>query len=271
MKLGKYMLGLAVVLAAGLTSCDTDNVGAIYEPTAKNISFMLPKTNSLTKANNYTVPVTLSRSITTDAYTANVIVENAICITSAGDTLPAMDNVKLQNQQAVFAAGESFATVTVEFSNMGPGSTYYCTLGLSNADLETASELGSQIGTTSVSVMCDFDWEQLGNGHYISPEWWEEEFDVAIEHAKGSNIYRMIGLFQEGYDIQFIIDGDAVYVPKQGSWVHSSYGVVSLQGWAGENDYAGPYDASTKTCTLALRHTVDAGSFGAFVDYLVMP
>ncbi len=262
---------MAVVLSAGLTSCDTDNIGAIYEPEAKNITFMLPETNNLTKSNNYTVPVTLSRSIIGDAYTANVVIKDAYCITASGEKLDAKDNVKLQNPQATFAAGESFATVNVEFSNMGPGTSYYCTLSLSDADLQTASELGSQIGTTNVSVTCDFDWENIGNGHYISPEWWEEEFDVPIEHAKGSNIYRMIGLFQEGYDIEFTIEGDKVYVPLQGSWVHSSYGVVSLQGWAGENDYAGPYDAATKTCTLALRHTVSAGSFGTFVDYLIMP
>ena len=142
---------------------------------------------------------------------------------------------------------------------------------MSEADAATVNEFGSQVSSTTVSVMCDFDWESIGNGHYISPEWWAEEFDVPIEHAKGSNIYRMIGLFQAGYDIQFTIDNDKVYVPLQGSWVHSSYGVVSLQGWAGENDYAGPYDAATKTCTLILRHTVSAGSFGAYEDKLIMP
>ncbi len=43
MKLGKYILGLAVV-AAGLTSCDTDNVGAIYDhPAMPNISLRLIK------------------------------------------------------------------------------------------------------------------------------------------------------------------------------------------------------------------------------------
>lgn len=271
MKLGKFILGLAVVLAAGLTSCDTDNVGAIFEPKAKNITFMLAETNNLTKENNYTVPVTLSRSIINDAYTANVEIKEAYCVNATGDTVPATDNVKLQSPQAAFAAGESFATVNVEFVNMAPGCNYTCVLGLSDADAATANEIGSQIANTDVNVMCDFNWESIGNGHYISPEWWEEEFDVPIEHAKGSNIYRMIGLFQNGYDIQFTIEGDKVYVPLQGSWVHSSYGVVSLQGWAGENDYAGPYDAATKTCTLALRHTVSAGSFGTFVDYLVMP
>ena len=271
MKLGKYILGLAVVLATGLTSCNTDNIGAIYEPTAKNITFMLPESSSLTKANNYTVPVTLSRSIIGEAYTANVVIAEAYCITANGEKQDAKDNMKLANPQAVFDIGDSFATVNVEFVNMYPGSKYYCTLVLSDADLKTASEIGSQIPSSSVSVMCDFDWENIGNGHYISEEWWEEEFDVPIERAKGTNLYRMIGLFQEGYDIEFTIDGDKVYVPKQGSWVHSSYGVVSLQGWAGENNYAGPYDAATKTCTMALQHTVSAGSFGVFVDYLVMP
>jgi len=271
MKLGKFIFGLAVVLAAGLTSCDTDNVGAIYQPKAKNITFMLEESSGLTKANNYTVPVTLSRSIINEAYTATVIIEDAYCVNADGEKTSALTNVKMQNPQAAFAAGESFATVNVEFINMAPGCTYTCVLGLSDEDLATANEIGSQIAMTDVSVMCDFDWESIGNGHYISPEWWEEEFDVPIEHAKGSNIYRMIGLFQEGYDIQFTIEGDKVYVPLQGSWVHSSYGLVSLQGYEGPNNLAGSYDAATKTCTMALRHTVSAGSFGTFVDYLVMP
>ena len=258
MKLGKYILGLALI-AAGLTSCDQDNIGAIYEPTAANISFISGESSTLTKASSIIIPVAVSRSITTGTYTANVESSDE----SAG--------VTVQNKQVTFADGEGLAYVNVEFSNMAPGETYSCTLTLSPTDAATVNEFGSQIASTTVSVMCDFDWEIIGNGHYISPEWWGEEFDVPIEHAKNSNRYRMIGLFQSGYDIEFTIDGDAVYVPKQGSWVHSSYGVVSLQGYAGENDYAGPYDAATKTCTLALRHTVSAGSFGTFVDYLVMP
>ena len=258
MKLGKYILGLALI-SAGLTSCDQENMGAIYEPTAKNISFISGELSTLTKANSITIPVTISRSITDGTYTATVIISDE------------SEGVSLQNNQVTFADGEGLATVNVDFTNMAPGQTYSCNLALSEADAATVNEFGSQVSSTTVSVMCDFDWESIGNGHYISPEWWAEEFDVPIEHAKGSNIYRMIGLFQAGYDIQFTIDNDKVYVPLQGSWVHSSYGVVSLQGWAGENDYAGPYDAATKTCTLILRHTVSAGSFGAYEDKLIMP
>ena len=62
-------------------------------------------------------------------------------------------------------------------------------------------------------------------------------------------------------------------VPKQGSWKHSSYGVVSLVGDADGNaaGYAGPYDPATKKATFTLKHTVSAGSFGTFTDILTMP
>ena len=170
MKLGKYILGLAVVLAAGLTSCDTENVGAIYQPKASNITFMLEESSNLTKANNYTVPVTLSRSIINKAYTATVIIEDAYCENADGEVTPALVNVKMQNPQAVFAAGESFATVNVEFINMAPGCTYTCVLGLSDDDVATANEIGSQIAMTDVSVMCDFDWESIPDAQQVEIE-----------------------------------------------------------------------------------------------------
>ena len=72
MKLGKYILGLAVV-AAGLTSCDTDNVGAIYDhPAMPNISFTSKTINQETEDEAITIPVTITRTYSTDAYSTTV-------------------------------------------------------------------------------------------------------------------------------------------------------------------------------------------------------
>ena len=262
MKLGKYILGLALI-AVGLTSCDQDNKGAIYEPTHENITFMSAEQSTLTKEQTLEVPVAVTRSITKGTYTANVTLSEQ------------SEGVSLKSNQVTFADGEGMAYATVVFSNMFPGQTYSGKLSLSAADAGTANpDFGEAVTTTTVSVMCDFDWLELGNGFYSSPEWWEEEFDVPIVQAKGTNIYRMIGLFQTGYDVEFTIEGDKVYVASQPSWVHSSYGKIYLVGDANDNadGYAGPYDAATKKVTFILYHYVPGlGGFGTFVDTLTMP
>ena len=152
MKLGKYILGLALV-AASLTSCDQDNIGAIYEPKVANISFITAEQSTLTNANNLTVPVAISRAKTDGVATYAITMTNA----SAG--------VTLKDQSVSFEAGEGMAYVDVEFANMGPGQTYQCTLNLSPEAVATANpDFGEQITSTKVSVMCDFDWEELGGG-----------------------------------------------------------------------------------------------------------
>ncbi len=263
MKLGKYILGLALV-AAGLTSCDQDNIGAIYEPTVANVSFISASQSALTQESNLTVPVAIGRATTNGTYTANVTMTDA------------SEGITLKSQQVTFADGEGMAYAVLEFANMEKGVEYTCNLTLSDADKSTANkDFGEQVSTTAVSVMCDYNWINMGNGFYSSPEWWEEEFDVPIRHAEGTNIYRMMGLFQSGYNIDFTINDDnTVTVPGQPSWVHSSYGAVWLVGDANDtaDGYAGTYDPATKKVTFILYHYVPGvGGFGTFVDTLTMP
>ena len=251
------------LIAVGLASCDQDNVGAIYEPKVQNISFLSNEQSTLTKEQTLEVPVAIGRAMTNGTYTANVTMTDE------------SNGVSLKSNQVTFADGEGMAYVTVVFSSMFPGETYSCKLNLSDADAATGNvDFGEQVTSTTVSVMCDFDWLEIGNGWYSSPEWWEEEFYVPIVQAKGTNIYRMIGLFEDGFDIEFTIDGDKVYVPSQPSWVHSSYGKIYLVGDANDtaDGYAGTYDAATKKVTFILYHYVPGlGGFGTFVDTLTMP
>jgi len=151
MKLGKYILGLALI-AAAFTSCDTENKGAIYEPTVANISFMTAEPSTVvTKASSIEIPVALSRAIKNGSYTANVTLTDA----------PA--NVSLKSNQVTFADGEGIAYATVVFNEMEPGETYTAKVSLSEADAKTANtEFGEQLATSTVSVMCDFNWIDAG-------------------------------------------------------------------------------------------------------------
>ena len=251
------------LIAVGLTSCDQDNKGAIYEPKVQNISFIAAEQSTMTEEANLIVPVAVSRAMTNGTYTANVTLTDA------------SEGVTLKSNQVTFADGEGIAYANLEFTNMEKGVEYTCTLELSAADVATANtEFGEQVATTNISVLCDYNWLNLGDGFYSSPEWWEEEFYVPIQHAEGTNIYRMIGLFESGFDIQFTIEGDKVYVPSQPSWVHSTYGKIYLVGDANDtaDGFAGTYDAATKVVTFILYHYVPGvGGFGTFVDTLTMP
>ncbi|MBR6947043.1 MAG: hypothetical protein IKH53_03725, partial [Muribaculaceae bacterium] len=92
MKLGKYILGLALV-AASLTSCDQDNIGAIYEPKVANVSFIVAEQSATTEAESLTVPVAIGRAITNGSYTANVTISDAT------------DGVTLKSNQVTFNDG----------------------------------------------------------------------------------------------------------------------------------------------------------------------
>lgn len=252
------------LIAAGLTSCDQDNVSAIYEPKVANISFLASEQGTTTEEANLTVPVAIGRAITNGTYTATVTMTDA------------SEGVTLKSNQVTFADGEGMAYAIVEIANMAKGKMYSCTLNLSDADVATANtDFGEQKVSTTVNVMCDYNWINLGNGFYSSPEWWEEEFDVPVQHAEGTNIYRLMGLFQDGYDVQFTIESDnKVYVASQPSWYHSTYGDIYLVGDANDtaDGYAGTYDPATKVVTFILYHYVPGvGGFGTFTDTLTMP
>ena len=266
MKIYQYFLGLAVVMLGVFTSCNTDVEGDCYTPTWQNISFETATPATITTSEtSLTIPVRLIRSNTQGAYTANFsseASEDGIFSVEGGNSVS-------------FAEGQGVIEIKVKADNLAKGKDYTYTLKLGAAEEATADTLVKiQNLQTVISIHSDYTWTALGKAHYSSPEWWEEELDVDVEQAVGTNIYRLKSLFEKGYDIQFSIEPDnRVIVPKQGSWEHSTYGVVSLQGYLYEDDsnVAGLYDPATKTAPLTLRHTVSAGSFGAFTDVLTMP
>lgn len=263
----KYLFGLALFAGLALTSCNTDNEGALYHPSVQNVSFEASAPAQITVSSSSTeIPVRLVRAQTTDAYTAHYTL-----------TDPKGIFTDANGGQVTFEKGMAEAIITLKANNMEIGNAYSATLQLSEADKAQADTLtNSAIAKTTISVMCDYNWVSVGKGHYDSPEWWEDSYDVNIVLAEGTSpkLYKIIGLFEAGYDIKFTIsDDNKVNVPAQASWKHSSYGVVTLVGDADGKaaGYAGLYDPATKKATFTLKHTVSAGSFGTFTDVLTMP
>ena len=263
----KYLFGLALFAGLSLTSCNTDNEGALYHPSVQNVSFEASAPAQITvSSSSAEIPVRLVRAQTTDAYTAHYTL-----------TDPKGIFTDANGGQVTFERGMAEAIVTLKANNMEIGNAYSATLQLSEADMAQADTLtNSAIAKTTISVMCDYNWVSVGKGHYDSPEWWEDSYDVNIVLAEGTSpkLYKIIGLFEAGYDIKFTIsDDNKVMVPKQVSFKDSNYGVASLVGDADGKaaGYAGLYDPATKKATFTLKHTVSAGSFGTFTDVLTMP
>lgn len=265
MKIWKYIIGVLAFTGA-ITSCDKDNIGGIYTPYAQNVSFESDEAiNTKTSDNSLEFSVRLIRNIKQGEYTAHYT------LTSEDEGIFSDAN----NGTVTFADGQSVAYISIKTNNMVKGEEYAAQLKLSEADVATLDTIiGAPIVETSLIVMCDYDWVAVGKGFYSSPEWWEEEYDVDIEKAEGTNLYRIKDLFAEGYDIQFTIGADnVVTVLPQESWKHSTYGVVYLEGFQNEDKsyVAGTYDPATKKVDLTFRHYVSAGTFGVFVDTLTMP
>ena len=232
MKLGKYILGLALI-AAGLTSCDQDNIGAIYEPTMENISFIQPEQSTITKQSSIEVPVAIGRANTNGNYTATITISDA------------SEGVSLKSNQITFVDGEGLANAIVVVNNMEPGVTYSCNLSLSAADqatqdktivtgLTTDEEGNStkltenQISITSVSVFCDYNWLDAGTCHFVDYNWedgWEA--DVPVINAERTNIYRIVdplGIIYADTDgangtyFEFTLNADGSITVPEGYW-----------------------------------------------------
>lgn len=218
----KYILGLAVLAGMMFTACDTDNVGTIYTTNAQNISFENSEPSAVvTKTSAVSVPVAITRSNTASEYTVHYTLS-----TADGDVFSDKNG-----GTATFAAGEWSTSITIDAANMVPGTTYTCKLTLSDADVATVDTIvGTSVNTsTTITVLCDYDWEDLGVGVYTS-ELFEESWEQPVYRAKGTNIYKLPDCLYAGYDIQFELsaDGNSLvnFEPQKMGYKHSTYGMV---------------------------------------------
>lgn len=187
-----------------------------------NISFMKQNHQMTVNATDVTVPVAITRGNTQGTYTAEVMVDaDDISITP------------LQMENVTFAEGQSIAYVNVPFQNLAPGNTYTCTLSLSATDAQTVNpEFGEQILSTTVQVTCDYQWVACATATMTDGSWSTPaaEAEVAVEHAVGSNRYRLVAPLYALYNgeednidmsnFEFLLDNDLNMTIEDGYYLN---------------------------------------------------
>ena len=182
MKLGKYILGLAVV-AAALTSCDTDNVGAIYDaPAMPNLSFQSKAITQETEGDALTVPVVITRTYSTEAYstTVNMTTTN--------------DKAKLRSNQVSFGPQEQSDTLYIDATNLDWGDQCVCTLSLPDVDIQNANPFATPIHQIVVTIKKPA-LLPAGTCTITDYTWYEEPVtveNVPIIRVEGTDIYRIV-------------------------------------------------------------------------------
>ena len=277
MKINRFKLFGLVVAAVGLlASCDTDNVSTIYDVTTPNISFVDAESETLTADASATVKVMVSRFGKSGTYTAHYT-----GVASEDDIF-----TDLNNGEVTFNDGESVAYINLKAEKMEKGNDYTYTITLSNDDIATKDEtIGDPITKTIVTVTCDYTWEYVGTGTYMSPYMFEAEWEQDIYRAQENpNLYKFdwSEMGDSGfpmYDLKFTIDENGnITVPFQKGWNYPGYGDVYVAG--NYNDdiaedepsfLAGTFDAEIGVMEIGLWHylAIIDYAFGTAPDYFI--
>ncbi len=198
MKIYKYIIGL-VLIAGGFISCDTDNIGTIYNPTMQNVSFDSDNAATVTTTDSEVeVKVMVSRNIKQGEYTAHYTVT------------PSADNIftDVNNGSLTFSDGQSVAYIVLKAANLVKGEEYTAKLALSEADAETTDTIiGAPKHETVVTVVSDYSWQYLGTGYYNSGLF-GEGWDQDVYKAEEGNIYKLPDCVYKGYDLKFELSED---------------------------------------------------------------
>ena len=183
---------------------------------------------------------------------------------TAEDIKLTCDNAHFQVPSSVnFSADESKKTINIPFAILG-GTTEEVTISVAD---ESATVYG--IKTVKFTITRDFVWEYLGEGVYSC--WlFGEAWPQPVYRGEGTQLYKLKDCIAKGYDITFELteDGQHLFNPiakQETGYVHSSYGMVSVEGAASDIQREG------NVIYLPMKYTVSAGSFGAKYDTLELP
>ncbi len=220
----KKIFLVIIILTVAFVSCDQDNMGTIYEPESTYVAFrssVVPE-NILSAENNFSVSVQVVRS-------------SAMASTTAEVTLEMNDDIEgvfaLESNTVTFEEGEEIAYAkivpVVEPALIDPTKVYTFKLVLTG---DNVSEL---FGTTTYVAFFDIEYVEAGTGDFVS-ESFENQWSVDIlkaELSENVSIYKAKGLYEDGYDIIIVVNGDNVTIADQPAWYYDDeYGEVYVSG-----------------------------------------
>lgn len=250
----KNKIILLFVFALALFSCDQDNIGTLYQPETPYVAFSSPvvSENVLSAENAYSVSCQIVRSNLSGAVTANVVLEQN-------------DNIEgvftLESSTVTFEDGKGIAYVKivplVEPALIDPTKAYVFNLTLTG---DNVSEFYNE-----TTYKASFEYTSIGRGIFTSA-FFEDEWDVDIEKLEVGNLtlYKVKGLYEAGYDITIIAEGENVTVEGQAAWYYDDeYGEVYVSGDGTING---------KVLTMNLVHSIpDVFAWEPATEILTLP
>lgn len=188
-----------------------------------------------------------------------------------GENVPAEANIRLSQNTVQFAKGENRKEVVIDYDIEGMEFFKTYTLTLSFSDSNQGPLYGAN-ATSTVNISRKLIYENYGDGFFTSTFFEAEDIGsnpktVKIQKAQGAPYFLVKDLFIDGYDIKFVLNDNLTqmveFVDQQTGYVDSSYGMISARLMSAS--------ISGKTISFTIRYYVSAGSFGNFVETLVLP
>jgi hypothetical protein len=250
----KHTYLILILFAMALFSCDQENLGTLYVPDAPYVAFSSPVVsgNVLSAENDFSVSVQLVRSSLSGSAAATIFLEMNENIEGV---------FELESNTVTFEEGEGTAYAkivpVVEPDQIDPTKNYVFDLTLTG---DNASALYNK-----TSYRASFRYTPIGTGTFTSV-FFEDEWTVDIEKLEvGSlTLYKAKGLYETGYDITIVVEGENVTVNDQAAWYYDDeYGDVYVTGTGTING---------KTITMSLTHFIpDVYAWDPETEVLTLP
>ncbi len=283
MKINKYILGLAVAVLGGLTSCNTDAEGTIYNSDFEHVTFdgSAASVSLSVDESSTTIPVTINRGVATNASTVTftaVASEEGIFSNDANNTI-------------TFAPGQTTATFNVTAANLEKEKSYTYKLSLSDAAIATADTITGvkQNKVYTIKVSREGDWtawekwnkEGTADYTYCGAVFSGDDPNLNFTYRKSViNENRMqFKLEHWGNDTELILDYDrstgvVSCASQYTGYTHSTYGdvmIADIPSYFSEGitpeDY-GSFDEEQGIITIPVVYYVSAGYFGYGPEYV---
>lgn len=289
MKINKYFLGLAVAVLGGLSSCNTDAEGTLYNSDLEHVSFdgASASVSLSVDESSTTIPVTIKRGVITSASTFTFKAEASEKGIFSNDV----------NNTITFAPGQNSVTFNVKAANLEKEKSYTYTLSLSDAAVETADTITGvkQNKVYTIKVSREGDWtawekwkkEGTADYYYSGSFFGGDDPDLNFTYRKSMiDSNRMqFRLEHWGSDVTVIFDYDkstgvVSCAPQYSGYSFDGIGDVmvtdkvnmcAIQGKTPEPSDYGKFDEEQGIITLPLAYYIpDFGNylFGADPEYV---
>lgn len=253
----KYIVGIGIVMATLFTSCDTDNMGVVYESQTMGVIFATGSQSVSFPAHGYEgFDVEVMRAVSNEAATVNIT--SATLLDASGNPIALPATIQVPSTVS-FAAGENISSFHVTVGDITPGQNYRLSVTL---DESLASVAGSS--TKVITIYRDYTYSAIGKGTLTS-EFFGAAGEFEWEKADQTTWYKALSLYDDGYDVIFKVaaDGKTVTVDEQAI-------TGDISGY-GTGYVAGSGELKDGVITVTLEFTVSAGSFGTAKEVLTLP